>query len=102
MDFVVRKELDCVLEGDVFYTPFEIFNLYLSITVQTIVLDPKKNEGKNIHIKFNCMKTDKVSTIDTGSSLDFGTYTLANYFLDSDCSNSANHRYIPISVMRPA
>lgn len=47
------------------------------------------------------MNTDRVTTIDTGSSLDYGCYTLANYFLQGDYSNSANHRYLPISVINP-
>ena len=40
IDYVIRTEFDCHLRGDVFYTPFEILNLYLSITIQTVILDP--------------------------------------------------------------
>ena len=82
-------------------TPFEIFNLYLSITVQTVVLDPSLNNGKAIHIKFNCMNSDKVEIIDSGSSLDYGSYTMAGYFLDSDVTNSAKNRFNKISVRTP-
>ena len=98
---MVRKEFECNLGGDVFLTPFEIFNLYLSITVQSIVLDPNQNDGKNINIKFNCMNTEKVSTIDTGEHIDYGSYTLASHFLDSDYSKTASHRFSQISVVHP-
>jgi hypothetical protein len=98
IDYVVRKEFDCVLEGDVFYSPFEIFNLYLSITVQNIVLDPKLNSGKNIKIKFNCMNSKWVQTIDADPKIEYGCYTLARHFLDSDTSKYPHHRFLPISV----
>jgi hypothetical protein len=101
IDFVMRTEFECNLEGDVFYTPFEMLNLYLSVTVQTLILDPKQNDGKIIHIKFNCMNSDKVTTIDAGSKLEHGTYALAEYFLDSDYTNSPNHRFLPVSVSNP-
>lgn len=67
IDYVVRTEFDCHLKGDVFFTPFEILNLHLAITVQTVVLDPKDNDGKRISIKFNCMSSEKVTTIDAAS-----------------------------------
>lgn len=67
IDYVVRTEFDCHLKGDVLFTPFEILNLHLAITVQTVVLNPKDNEGKRISIKFNCMGSDKVTTIDAAS-----------------------------------
>ena len=100
-DYVIRTEFDCNLKGDVFLTPFEIFNLFLSITVQTVVLDPKLNNGKTIHIKFNCMNSEKVEIIDSASALDYGSYTLASHFLDSDVTNSAKNRFKKIDVLNP-
>jgi hypothetical protein len=55
VDFVIRQDFVCNLAGDVFYTPFEIINLYLTVTIQSVVLDPKENNGKRIDLKFNCM-----------------------------------------------
>ena len=101
IDYVVRTEFDCHLQGDVFLTPFEIINLHLSITIQTVVLDPKLNDGRRINIKFNCMNSDKVTTIDSTTDCEFGTYSLADYYLDSDYSNSSHHRFLPISVLDP-
>lgn len=60
VDFVIRQDFVCNLEGDVFYTPFEIINLYLTVTIQSVVLDPKENNGRRIDIKFNCMNTTEV------------------------------------------
>lgn len=60
IDFVIRQDFVCNLVGDVFYTPFEIINLYLTVTIQTVVLDPKENNGKRIDIKFNCMTSKEV------------------------------------------
>ena len=100
-DYVIRTEFSCKLSGDVLFTPFEVFNLYLSTTVQTIVLDPRQNNGKNIHIKFNCMNSERVSLIDAAQNLDYGSYTLAGYYLDGDMTNSANHRFCHIQVTDP-
>lgn len=36
------------------------------MTVQSVVLDPKNNDGKRIDIKFNCMNSEKVTVIDHG------------------------------------
>jgi hypothetical protein len=41
IDFVIRQDFVCNLAGDVFYTPFEIINLYLTVTIQSVVLEPK-------------------------------------------------------------
>lgn len=60
IDFVIRQDFVCNLAGDVFYTPFEIINLYLTVTIQSIVLEPKENDGKRIDIKFNCMTSQEV------------------------------------------
>lgn len=73
----------------------------MGITVQTVILDPKLNEGKRINIKFNCMDSDKVTTIDATTDMEFGTYCLADYYLDADYSNCANHRFAPVSILEP-
>jgi hypothetical protein len=40
---VARSEFKCSLERDVFYTPFEIFDICLSVTVQALVLEMFSN-----------------------------------------------------------
>ena len=100
IDYVVRTQFDCHLTGDVVYTPFEILNLTLSVTVQSVILNPKLNNGKKILVKFNCMSSNFVTTIDSFDCT-FGTYNLADYFLDSDYTNKALDRFSPISVMDP-
>jgi hypothetical protein len=61
VEFVVRMDFNCQLEGDVFYTPFEIINLYLTITVQTLILNPRRSEEfkheKRVDVKFNVMRS---------------------------------------------
>lgn len=42
-----------------------------------------------------------MSIIDSAASLDFGRYALAGYYLDSDVSNSASHRFSHIKVTDP-
>ena len=85
---MVRKDFVCSLKGDVFYTPFEIINLYLTITIQTVVLDGKNNNGKRIDVKFNCMNSDDVSLISYGDKCSLGNYELAKHFLAAKYSNS--------------
>ena len=97
---MVRQQFTCNLLGDVFYTPFEIINLYLSLTIQSIVLDPKKNDGKRIDIKFNCMSSDSVSLISHGEKLNIGDYSMATFFLEGRYSNSDKNPYEPISVLK--
>lgn len=88
VDYVIRQNFTCTLEGDVLYTPFEVINLYLSATVQSVALEPKNNGGKRIEIKFNCMDTKKTKIIDSSSTCYFGNYTLAKYYLSSRFKNS--------------
>ena len=47
------------------------------------------------------MNSERVTTIDSTSDMEFGTYCLADYYLDSQYSNSANHGFAPISVIEP-
>lgn len=47
------------------------------------------------------MNSDNVTTIDSTTDCEFGTYSLADYYLDSDYSNSSHHRFLPISVLHP-
>lgn len=46
------------------------------------------------------MNSSNVTTIDSFDCT-FGTYNLADYFLDSDYTNKALDRFSPISVMEP-
>lgn len=55
VDFTVRQEFTCYIKGDVFFTPFEIVNLYLTVTIQTVHLGMVQSENKKVDIKFNCM-----------------------------------------------
>lgn len=88
IDFVIRQDFVCNLKGDVFYTPFEIINLYLTITIQSVVLDPKENQGRRIDIKFNCMSSKEVVLLGHSENCMFGNYQLAKYFLDTKYRNS--------------
>lgn len=47
------------------------------------------------------MDSDKVTTIDATTDMEFGTYCLADYYLDADYSNCANHRFAPVSILEP-
>ena len=47
------------------------------------------------------MNSEKVEVLDSGSSLDYGSYTMAGFFLDSDVNNSAKHRFKEIDVWNP-
>lgn len=98
IDFVIRQDFTCNLVGDVFYTPFEVINLYLTITIQSIPLDPKQNDGRRIDIKFNCMQSDDVSLISHGEKVNLGNYNLASYFLSAKYSNSDKNPYKAISI----
>jgi hypothetical protein len=88
IDFVIRQDFVCNLEGDVFYTPFEIINLYLTVTIQSVVLDPKENDGRRIDIKFNCMTSKDVVLLSHSENCKLGNYQLARHFLDSKYKNS--------------
>jgi hypothetical protein len=101
--YVIRTEFQCSLDGNVFCTPFELFDLFLSITVQTVVLEDESTTTKSepIRLRFNCMKSNEFRTIHTDSTCDYGTYSLAPYFLNSDVSNCPNHRFLPISMLDP-
>mgnify|MGYP000191599508 CR=1 FL=1 len=87
--------------GDVFYTPFEVINLYLTITIQTIPLDPKDNGGKKIDIKFNCMGNDNALPISHGDKISIGLYSLATYFMAAKYTNKDKNPYNTISVLNP-
>ena len=47
------------------------------------------------------MTSDTVHSIDATPNFHYGKYSLANYFLNCDVSNNENHRYLPISVIKP-
>jgi hypothetical protein len=77
VDFVIRKSFTCELVGEVFYTPFEILNLFLTIKVLPVVLDPNQNDDRKINIKFNCMDTNKFIVLDHTNKTTFGSYEIA-------------------------
>ena len=73
--------------GDVFFTPFEIVNLYLTITIQTIHLEPAEKGGKKVDIKFNCMTHKDAMLINHGEKCSHGLYSLANNFIGMKFTN---------------
>ena len=76
------------MNGDVFFTPFEIIDLYLTITIQSVVLNPDLNKGERIDIKFNCMSSDFVTEISHSDNCKLGNYVLSRNFIDSAYKNS--------------
>jgi len=82
IDFTIRQEFTCYVKGDVFFTPFEIIYLYLTITIQTVHLNASEKDGKKIDIKFNCMTHKDAQLISRGEKTHHGLFTLANNFLD--------------------
>jgi hypothetical protein len=82
----------------VFLTPFEVINLYLTITFQTVTLDPKDNNGSKIDIKFNCMNSEKAVLITHGEKTSLGLYSMATHFLGVKFTNKDKNPYKPISV----
>lgn len=85
--------------GDVFLTPFEVINLYLTITFQSVTLDPKENENKKIDIKFNCMTSDNAVLISHGDKTSLGLYSMATHFLGAKYTNKDKNPYQRISVI---
>jgi hypothetical protein len=77
IDFVIRQNFVCNLEGDVFYAPFGIINLYLIVTIHSVFLDPKENDGRRIDIKFNCMTSTKTLLLSYSANCKLGNYDLA-------------------------
>jgi hypothetical protein len=77
IDFVIRQDFVCNLEGDVFYTPFEIINLYLTVTIHSVILDPNENDGRDIIIKFNCMTSKDALLLSYSEDCKLGNYDLA-------------------------
>ena len=47
------------------------------------------------------MRTEVSPMIQSGLDIDYGTYNLVDYFLDSDASNSVYNRFAPIDVWNP-
>ena len=47
------------------------------------------------------MNSQKASIIDAGDCIEYGSYSLASYFLDGDTTNSAHHRFCHIQVTDP-
>ena len=96
MDFVVRQDFKCILDGDVFYTPFEFISLYLTITIQSLPLDPRHNNGRRVDIKFNCMTSREVMLISHSEKVNLGHYSLARHYLDAKYTNSIEIPFGPI------
>ena len=85
---MVRQDFKCVLDGDVFYTPFEFINLYLTVTVQSLSLDPRHNNGRRVDIKFNCMTCDEIRLISHGDKVGTNNYNLAKRYLATKYTNN--------------
>ena len=78
--FVVKKIFKLYLDSEVFFTPFEVINGILEVTVQSVTLKqyPYKNSKKDWKIEFNLQNhwniQEKVSFANWGT---FGNYDLA-------------------------
>ena len=83
--YTIRKLFSTRISSDVFWYPFEIANLILSITVQSVTVKTRKH---NCTVKFNLMDhpdTDlKISYSESGT---FGNYDLAEALVSAEYSN---------------
>lgn len=82
IQFTVRKLFHLRIESDVFWSPFEIINLVLSITVQPIT--DKEHGGIKINLMDNDSTFLKLSYTEEGT---FGNYDLAENKMKAHYSN---------------
>lgn len=82
--FTIRKLAKMRIDSEVFWSPFEIINLILSITLNSIDV---KSGGKKYIVRFNLMDCEsnflKLSYSEEGS---FGNYDLAESLLKAEYS----------------
>lgn len=97
----MRQDFNCFIVGNVFYTPFEIINYYLTITIQTVPLNPRNNNGKRIDIKFNCMSNKDAMLISYGDKCHHGLYSLAHHYIGAKYTQQDINPYHPISIFFP-
>ena len=85
INFTIRKQFKCKIDSDIFWTPFEIVNVILSVTLHSI---SGNMNGRKYTVKFNTMDCDddalKISFTHDGS---FGQHDLAEKLTLIDYSN---------------
>lgn len=86
------------MKGDVFLTPFETLDLYLSVTVQTVHLG-RKNRSHKINIKFNCMDSTEIDVLGHGEELSFGYYRIASNHMEWRCTKNRKYPFKPIAYI---
>lgn len=97
--FVIRQRFGTHLKGNVFLTPFETLDMYMSVTVQSIHLPPRNRQGPKIRIKFNCMDSSEVDVLGHGEDLSFGNYRIASYFMEARYTQSRKNPFKPIAYI---
>jgi hypothetical protein len=90
VNFTVRQNFRANLKGNVFLTPFEMLDIYLSVIVQTV---HTRRAGPKTSFKFNCMDSSEVDVLSHGDSLSFGYYRIATHYLDAKYSNSRTYPF---------
>ena len=77
LSFIIRKNIGVGLNPNIFWSPFEIIEFIMSVTVQPVKLKDPVN-GKPVHIHFNLMDYGN-QFMKTSFSEDsqFGHYSLA-------------------------
>lgn len=72
--FTIRKMFSAAIDSDVFFTPFEIINLILSITVQPFKIGDAAIKINLMDLKFYKSPFNKISYTE---DCDYGNYGLA-------------------------
>jgi len=101
VQFTIREILQTDLQGDIFLTPFEILDLILSVTLNSLEvhLDPSfsgtnresKEDEIDYIVRFNCMRCPEKVTITYLEDCRFGVYDLAEKLLETYPSNLASY-----------
>lgn len=60
----------------------------LTVTVQSLSLDPRNNNGRQVDIKFNCMTCDEIRLISHGDKIGTNNYNLAKRYLATKYTNN--------------
>jgi hypothetical protein len=79
LKFIIRDVFPVQIYDDVFLSPFEILNLVLTVTVNSIFTPPdcSPEEGYKCQVSFNCMRNPEKISISYVSECRLGVYDLA-------------------------
>ena len=99
VNFTVRDNFTGYVDGDVFYSPFELLHIDISPVLQTVKLDRSRNGDRAIEVKFNCMYTNEQTVIDYGENCELADYNIAPYFICARFTNSAKKPF-PIARVK--